>query len=32
MEGEKGVTRSTINEIHSWDVQRDEMEGESDAT
>ena len=29
MEGENGVTRSIIDELHSSDIQRDEMEGES---
>ena len=29
MEGESGVTRSLIDEVHSWDIQRDQMEGES---
>ena len=29
MEGESGVTRSIINEIHPWDIQGDQMEGES---
>ena len=28
MEGESGVTRSIIDELHSWDIQRDQMEGE----
>ena len=28
MEGEIGVTRSIIDEVHSWDIQRDQMEGE----
>ena len=32
MEGESGVTRSIIDELHSWDVQRDQMEGESCVT
>ena len=32
MEGESGVTRSIIDELHSWDIQRDQMEGESGAT
>ena len=32
MEGESGVTRSIIDELHSWDIQRDEMEGESGVT
>ena len=29
MEGESGVTRSIIDKIHSWDIQGDEMKGES---
>ena len=32
MEGESGVTRSTIDELHSWDIQGDQMEGESGVT
>ena len=28
MEGESGVTRSIIDELHSWDIQGDQMEGE----
>ena len=32
MEGENGVTRSIIYEIHSSDIQRDQMEGESCVT
>ena len=32
MEGESGVTRSIIDELHSWDIQRDQMEGESGIT
>ena len=32
MEGENGVTRSIIDELHSWDIQGDQMEGESAAT
>ena len=32
MEGEKGVIRKTIDESHSSDIQRGQMEGESDAT
>ena len=32
MEGESGVTRSVIVEIHSWDIQGDEMEGEIGVT
>ena len=29
MEDEVGVTRSTIDELHSWDTHPDQMEGES---
>ena len=29
MEGEGGVTRSVIDELHSTDIQGDQMEGES---
>ena len=29
MEGESGGTRSIIDEVHSSDIQRVEMEGES---
>ena len=29
MEGESGLTRSITNELHSWDIQGDQMEGES---
>ena len=32
MEGESGVTRSIIDELHSWHNQRDQMEGESGVT
>ena len=32
MEGESGVTRSFIDELHSWDIQRDQREGESSVT
>ena len=32
MEGESGVTRSVFDEIHSWDIQGDQMEGESGVT
>ena len=32
MECENGVTRSIIDELHSSDIQRDEMEGESGVT
>ena len=29
MEGESGDTRSIIDEVHYWDIQGDQMEGES---
>ena len=32
MEGEISVTRSIIDELHSWDIQGDPMEGESGVT
>ena len=32
MEGESGVTRSIIDEIHSSDIQRDQIEGEIGVT
>ena len=32
MECESGVTRSIIDEVHSWDIQRDQMQGESGVT
>ena len=32
MEGESGVTRSVIDELHSWDILGDQMEGESSVT
>ena len=32
MEGESGVTRSIIDEFHSWDIQKDQMEGKSGFT
>ena len=32
MERESGVTRSMIDELHSSDIQRDQMEGESGVT
>ena len=32
MEGESGVTRSIIDECHSWDIQKDQMEGKSGVT
>ena len=28
MEGQYGITRSIIDEIHSWNIQGDEIEGE----
>ena len=32
MEGESGVSRSIIDEIHFSDIEGDEMEGESGVT
>ena len=32
MAGESGVTRNIIDELHSSDIQRDEMEAESGVT
>ena len=32
MEGESGVTRSTIDEIHYLGIEGDKMEGESGVT
>ena len=32
MEGESGFTRSNIDELHSWDIQQEQMEGESSVT
>ena len=32
MDGESGVTPNIIDELHSWDIQRDQMEGESGVT
>ena len=32
MEGEGGVTRSTIDGLHSSDIQRDQMEDETGVT
>ena len=32
MEGEGGVTQSIIDELHSSDIQRDDMEGEGGVT
>ena len=32
MEAESGLTRSIIDELHSSDIQRDQMQGESGVT
>ena len=32
MDSESGVTRKIIDELHSSDIQRDQMEGESGVT
>ena len=32
MEGESGVTRSIIDELHSTDIEGDKMEGEGGVT
>ena len=32
MEGQSGVTQSIIDELHSSDIQGDQMEGESGVT
>ena len=32
MEGENGVTRNIIDELHSLDIQGDQIEGESGVT
>ena len=32
MEGESGVIRSIIEELHSWDIQGDPRENESGVT
>ena len=32
MEAESGVTRNMVDEFHSSDIQRDQMEGESGGT
>ena len=32
MEGESGDTGSIIDELHSWDIQRDQREGEGGVT
>ena len=28
MEGESGVSQSIVDELHSWNIQGDQMEGE----
>ena len=32
MEGECDVSRSIIDELHSWDILRDQMEGDNGVT
>ena len=32
MEGQSGVSRSIIDELHSTDIERDKMEGEGGVT
>ena len=32
MEGESGITRSNIDELHSWDIQGDQMDVGSGVT
>ena len=32
MEAESGVTRSVIDELHSWDIPEYQVEGESGVT
>ena len=32
MKAEGGVTRNIVDELHSWDIQRDQVEGEIGAT
>ena len=32
MEGESGVTRNIIDELHCWDLQGDRTEGKSGVT
>ena len=32
MDGESGITRSIIDEFHSWDIQGDEMDCETGVT
>ena len=29
MEGESGFTRNSMDELHSWDIQGDQVESES---
>ena len=29
MEGQNGVSRRIIDELHSWDIHRDQLQGES---
>ena len=32
MEGESGVTQSIIDELHSWDIEGNQMKGKCDVT
>ena len=32
MEGESAVTRRMIDQLHSWNIERDQMEGEGGFT
>ena len=32
MEGESGVTLGIIDELHSWEIEGDQMQGESGVT
>ena len=32
MEGQGGVTRSIVDELHTWEIQGDQIEGESGVT
>ena len=32
MEGESGVTGTISDELHSWDIQGDQIEGEGNVT
>ena len=32
MEGESGVTQSINDDLYSWDIQRNQIEGESGVT